>query len=166
MAIPQSSRRITVTESIQVDRPPAEVFDFTQDYARRGEWDRLVTGTRSLDGGVRRFRIRVRGTGSYTIEYRLFRRAERTSARFTDVDSSWLAGGGGSWRYQPSGSGTRWVQTNTLELRPRWWLRPARSLVRLALRHSMRRAMSNAKRLMESGATTPPVRLGANRAAA
>jgi hypothetical protein len=166
MTARETSRRITVSESIQVERAPADVFDFTQDYARRGKWDRLVVRTQSLDGGVRRFRIKVRGTGSYTVEYRLFRRGVRTSARFTDVDSSWLAGGGGSWRYTPSGAGTRWIQTNTLELRSRWWLGPARSLVRLALRRSMRRAMSNAKRLMESDATPPPVRLDANRAAA
>ena len=55
-----------------------------------------------------------------TVVYRLDRRPERTSAAFVDVESSWISGGGGSWEYEAVDGGTRWQQTNSLELkRPR-----------------------------------------------
>ena len=86
-----------------------------------------------------------------TVAYRLDRRPERTSAAFTDVDSAWIGGGGGSWEYEPADGGTRWEQTNSLELkRPRlaFVLGP---LLERGLRQSTRRAMAEAKRRLEAG---------------
>lgn len=145
-----SRRTINVSETLHVERPPEAVFDYTQDYARRSEWDRAVTAATVLSESPRRIRLRVRGLGAFTVEYRLFRRPERTSAAFVDLESALIIGGGGSWRYEPSGHGTEWTQTNTLELRHRrlvWMLAP---LVKRNLRSSMRRSMVQAKRRLEA----------------
>lgn len=145
---------VTVTESVVVNRPPDEVFDFTQDYTYRSEWDRYVRDPEILSEEPRRIRVRVPMLGSYTIEYQLFRRGERTSAAFVDVASWLIAGGGGSWRYEPDGVGTRWTQTNTMELKhPRLfgWMVP---MLRRNLQQSMRTAMAKASRMMEHRAAT------------
>jgi hypothetical protein len=84
-----------------------------------------------------------------TVVYKLDRRPERTSAAFVDVDSSWISGGGGSWQYDEDAGGTRWQQTNSLELkRPglAWLLAP---MFERSLRRSMRRSMAEAKRRLE-----------------
>lgn len=147
---------ITVSQSIFVRRSPIAVFDFTQDYDHRPRWDRFITDAEIVSSWPRRIRVRVSGVGRYTVDYRLFRRGARTSARFVDVDSPWLAGGGGSWRYEAMDDGTLWTQTNTFELKRRRLLGWAMPLVRMALGRSMRRAMAEARRLMEAGAEGRP----------
>ena len=142
---------VTVTESIWVDRPPDAVWDYTQDYTRRTEWDAGVAEATILGGEPRAVRVKIPNLGSMTVVYRLDRRPERTSAAFTDVESGWVSGGGGSWEYEAADGGTRWQQTNSLELKhPRlaFLLRP---MLERGLRRSTRRAMAEAKRRLEDG---------------
>lgn len=147
--MPTARATVTVSETIEIARSPEEVFDYTQDYGTRSDWDPSVTEATLLSDEPRAVRVTVKGVGRFTVEYRLFRRGDRTSAAFVDVDSAWIARGGGSWRYEPTATGTAWTQTNTFELkRPRllWWLAP---FVRRSLRSSMRDAMRRAKTIME-----------------
>ena len=60
---------ISVTESVFVARPPDEVFDFTQDYAYRAEWDAGVTSATVLGEEPRRVRVAMRGLGEATLTY-------------------------------------------------------------------------------------------------
>ena len=142
---------VTVTETIWVDRPPDAVWDYTQDYARRTEWDAGVAEATILNAEPRTVRVKIPRLGSMTVVYRLDRRPERTSAAFTDVESGWVRGGGGSWEYEAADGGTRWQQTNSLELKhPRlaFLLGP---VLERGLRRSTRRAMAEAKRRLEAG---------------
>jgi len=143
-------RTITVSETIHVQRSPEVVFDYTQDYATRTDWDDQIAGAVVVSEDPRRVRITARGLGTFTLEYRLFRRGDRTSAAFLDLENAFFSGGGGSWRYESRDGGTDWTETNTLELRrPRLlgWLAP---LVEWNLRTGTRRAMARAKSIMES----------------
>jgi Polyketide cyclase / dehydrase and lipid transport len=141
---------ITVSESMEVACPPEDVFDYTQDYGRRTKWDRSVTENRILSESPRRIRIEVRGLGRFTVAYQLFRRPERTSAAFVDVESRWISGGGGSWNYERTAEGTRWTQTNTLELKRPRLLRFLATLIERNLRTAMRRSMAEARRILEA----------------
>ena len=148
---PRGDRRIvTVSETIHVHRSPEAVFDYTQDYATRTDWDDQVAHAEVLTEEPRRVRITARGLGTFTLEYRLYRRGDRTSAAFIDLSNAFFAGGGGSWRYEARDGGTDWTETNTLELRrPRLlgWLAP---IVEWNLRAGTRRAMARARSIMES----------------
>jgi hypothetical protein len=142
---------ISVTETRHVARPPEAVFDYTQDYATRGVWDPSVTKVEVFSQSPRQIRIAVGGLGSFTVVYRLFRRPRRTSAAFVDVASPWIVGGGGSWRYETSGDGTDWTQTNTLILKRRRLLRWIAPIIERNLRRAMRRSMAEAKGILERG---------------
>jgi hypothetical protein len=149
-------RVITVTETIWVARSPEAVFDYTQDYTRRTDWDRGIAEATVLSDAPRTIRVRIPGLGRLTVVYRLDRRPERTSAAFVDVDSRWISGGGGSWQYEPAESGTRWQQTNALETRPTWYVRLMAPLIERNLRSSTRRSMAEAKRRLEAGLDKKP----------
>jgi hypothetical protein len=142
---------LTVSESIWVDRPPEAVFDYTADFATRTEWDRAITEVTILSASPRTARIAVPGVGHTTVVTRLDRRPERTSAVFQEVDSRWITGGGGSWKYEPEGGGTRWTVTNSLEFRPSWLIRLLRPVITRDIRRKARRAMAEAKRILETG---------------
>jgi hypothetical protein len=143
---------VTVSETIWVDRSPEAVWDYTQDYTRRAEWDAGIAEATILSTEPRTVRVRIPNLGSMTVAYKLDRRPERTSAAFIDVDSAWVSGGGGSWEYEAADGGTRWTQTNSLELtRPRLAFLFGPVLER-GLRRSTRRAMAEAKRRLEAAA--------------
>jgi Polyketide cyclase / dehydrase and lipid transport len=146
--VSEERRVVSVTESIWVDRPPEAVFDYTQDYAHRTEWDAGIAEATLVGTEPRAARVRIPRLGSMTVEYRLDRRPERTSAAFVDVDSAWITGGGGSWQYEPADGGTRWQQTNSLELKRRL-ARILAPMIERNLRASTRRSMAEAKRRLE-----------------
>lgn len=145
--------KLTVTESIVVDVTPAELWDLTQDYSRRSSWDSGVLEADVLASApAPRVRIRAQGGMRAVFQYRQFERPVRTSLALEEIESSWIAGGGGSWAYEAQGSATLWTQTNTLVLKPHWWLGLCAPLLRLGLRSSTRRAMRKAKELAEAHA--------------
>jgi hypothetical protein len=117
MAIMDTS--ITIRQTIVITAPPDVVWDLTQDFGRRRDWEPGIEAAELLASDPRRVRVRLKDTGSVTIAYRLERRPVRTSLAFEDVDSPWIRGGGGSWEYEPVEGGTRWTRTDTLVLRNR-----------------------------------------------
>jgi hypothetical protein len=141
---------VVVTEAIWVDRLPEAVFDYTQDYTRRTEWDAGISEASVLADSPRTARVTVPGLGRTNVVYQLDRRPERTSAVFDEIESRWVIGGGGSWRYEPEAGGTRWTETNTLELRREMLLRLLAPIVAWNVRRSTRRAMAEAKRRLEA----------------
>ena len=151
---------VTVSESIVVRAAPEVVWDFTQDFARRASWDATVLEARVLSETPVR-RVRIRGVGGLTcvLEYKLFERPRRTSLAMVEVEGSKLvAGGGGSWSYEPTSAGTLWTQTNTLAIAdgPFAWL--VRPLARMQLRRATREAMAIAARKIEGLQARAPSR--------
>jgi len=151
--MPDDRVMVTVTESIEIARPPEAVWDYTQDYGRRAEWDVGVRTAQLLSDEPRRARLELAGLGPVTLEYRLFRRPERTSLAFTDVPAGWIVGGGGSWDYDLVPAGTRWTQTNTLVLRPGIRSRLLAPLIRIRLVASTRSSLRRAKQRLETVGT-------------
>jgi hypothetical protein len=152
-ALPTASASYT----IHVDRPPAAVYDYTQDYSTRSIWDPSITNVEVLSSEPRTYRLVIKGLGRFTIEYRLDRPGDRTSAAFTKVESSFFSGGGGSWSYQPSDGGTDWTATNTFELKHARLGRLLAPIVRNRMLASMRKSMAKAKTIMESDAPAAPI---------
>jgi hypothetical protein len=145
--------RITVSESIHVRRPPEAVWEFTQDYERRAQWDASILEATVLVGPPKpRVQVRCAGGVRAVFQYRQFDRPSRTSLAMEVVRSALFEGGGGSWSYAPEGGGTTWTQTNSLILKPGCLRRLLVSMCRAQLRASTRRAMARAKAMLESNA--------------
>jgi uncharacterized protein YndB with AHSA1/START domain len=142
---------ITVRETVRVEASPERVWDFTQDWSRRAEWDPAVRAAEALsrDGGPPSYRVRGAGGLSFVARYKLFERPARTSLEMAEPTSRLVVGGGGAWTYAPDGAGTRWTQVNTLALRDGLAGALLRPLVRWQLARVTRVAMRRAKRLIE-----------------
>lgn len=138
--------------TIHVNRPPDAVYDYTQDYSTRSVWDPSITNVEVLSESPRTYRLVIKGIGTFTIEYRLDRRGDRTSAAFTEVHATFFSGGGGSWAYEARDGGTDWTATNTFELKHRLLGRVLAPMVRWQMLRSMRKSMAAAKEIMESAA--------------
>jgi len=134
--------KITVTEAIDIPGSPCDVWDYTQDFSRRPDWDSSILSAEVI-GTKPAPRVRIVGPGGLrcTFQYKRFDRPRRTSLAMVEVQSPFLAGGAGSWSYDAKGDGTRWKQTNTLIFKIGYlrWL--VRRLLTIVLRYQTRRAM-------------------------
>jgi hypothetical protein len=142
---------VTVSHTVHVNRSPEDVFDYTQDYSTRTDWDPTVKSAKVLSEDPRRVQVVMDGIGPLVIEYKLFRRGERTSAAFNDVGSRLISGGGGSWDYKARDGGTDWTETSTLEFRNGVVGRMFAPVLRRNMKSLTRKAMDKAKSIMESG---------------
>ncbi|HUP57435.1 MAG TPA: SRPBCC family protein [Bdellovibrionota bacterium] len=141
--------KVTATRSISVQAPPEAVWDYTQDWNRRAEWDSSVSELISLTEKPRQVRARFKGGLVFDLEYKLDDRPRKTSLAMVNGNSRWIIGGGGSWRYDAIPGGTDWTQTNTLVLRDHWLMRLLVPFLRVGLGLSTAQAMRAAKLAVE-----------------
>ena len=142
---------VTVKESVFIAAAPERVWDYTQDWTRRTQWDPAIRAAEVLPGEERV--VRVEGAGaSFMVRYKLSDRPVRTSLAMTDSSSRLITGGGGSWAYEARDGGTLLAQQNTLSVRDGVVGALLSPLVRWQLRRLTRKALLNAKRIIENGA--------------
>ena len=98
-----------IRRSIDVAADPAPLFDLTQDYARRLDWDpflkeaRLVGGAEAPGVGVRVWCVARDGLGMET-EYLSFRRPRACAVAMTR-GPVFLRSFAGAWRFDPIAPG-------------------------------------------------------------
>ena len=127
------------------------MWDFTQDYTRRAQWDDNVLSAEVLPGeGPLRVRLRLRGGVECVFQYKVLDRPRRTSLAMTEVRSRLLSGGGGAWTYEARDGGTWWTQTNALVLRSGLLALCFGAVARWQLARGTRRAMCAAQRMLEN----------------
>lgn len=131
------------------------MYDYTQDYSTRWVWDPSITDVEVLSSSPRTYRLAIKGIGRVTLEYRLDRRGDRTSAAFTKLDAAFFSGGGGSWSYVAADGGTDWTATNTFELKHRLLGRVLAPFVRRQMLASMRKSMAKAKEILGASPGEP-----------
>lgn len=92
------------TETILINEKSERVFDFTQDYSKRLQWDtflkraELIEGAKNADKGVKAFCVAKNGIGMET-EYVTFNRPKVTAIKMTKgpfMFKSFL----GSWTFK------------------------------------------------------------------
>jgi hypothetical protein len=149
------AKNLTVRASVVIDAPRERVWDYTQDWTRRTEWDALILDATVLDGEPRRVRVTARGA-TFLVKYKLTDRPRKTSLVMTELRSRWFSGGGGSWTYEELDGATRWTQTNTVTLRSGLVRLVLGWLVRWQLARATRRAMRTAKRRLDETRVAPP----------
>jgi len=117
---------MTFDQSIVIAASPGELFDLTQDYKRRLEWDPFLKSAELLDGaeaagvGARAYCIAHSGLGMET-EYVSFNPPRACAAKMTRGPRL-LGSFAGSWRFEELAPGqTRVGFRYHLRARP-WWL--------------------------------------------
>jgi uncharacterized protein YndB with AHSA1/START domain len=140
---------VTVKDSVHIDADPATVWDYTQDWSRRQEWDPAVRTASYRERGDAPV-VEMSGAGGMrcVVRYKQSERPHRTSVAMTEITPRWMTGGGGAWSYEAEAGGTRFTQTNTLQL---GGLAGALfgPLVRWQLARATRQALRRAKAILE-----------------
>ncbi len=126
------------------------MWDFTQDYARRPEWDYGVRRCNQLQTAPQRVVELVMSDGSLMrFEYKHEERPYKTTVQALDIRSSYVQRAAGVWTYEELGKGTLWTQSNSVELKQSAVLRLIAPLIKTMLRYSTHLSMRKAKRMIE-----------------
>lgn len=126
------------------------VWDFTQDYDLRADWDKSVKEAKVIKGRPGKIvLIKSFGNQHVLFKYKQEKRPEKTSLAILETNSFWLKGGGGSWIYLPKDGGTNWTQTNTIILRKGMLGAFALSFIFQLFKWNTERAMKRAKKIIE-----------------
>ncbi|MCB2410541.1 SRPBCC family protein [Hymenobacter lucidus] len=144
---------IKFVEAIQIARPPAQVFDYTQDYSQRLVWDTFLREAVLLDGateagkGVKSWCVSKHGIGLET-EYVSFNRPTVAAIKLTRPMGMFSAFAG-SWRFEELGPElTHTVFTYSFALRfPLALFGP---LVRVVLAANVRGRLQDLKAKLEA----------------
>ena len=141
---------ITINQSIYINRPREVVWDFTQDYSLRPDWDKTVIEAKVLQTTPQKIvELKTSGNTIMTFVYKVNDRPKKTTLAIHDLNSNWIYGGGGSWKYEDQQGGTLWSQTNTLILKSNIFLSIFRPVITFIFKNQTRQAMQRAKMILE-----------------
>ncbi|MSQ79858.1 MAG: SRPBCC family protein [Flavobacteriaceae bacterium] len=108
---------IEIKHTIFVNRTPEEVWDFTQDYSKRRQWDKNILKAEILQTKPRTIvKLKTKGNTTLTFEYKQEVRPKKASFMAKEIKSSLIFSYSGSWVYEPEGDGCNWTQTNQIVL--------------------------------------------------
>lgn len=145
----------TFERSIEINAPRAALFDLTQDYSRRLDWDpflkeaRLIGGANTPGVGVRAWCVANSGMGMET-EYVTFSPPERTAIKMTRGPAI-LKTFAGSWVFEViSDSRTRVVFRYHLSASPRWLKSVLEPILQFVFSRDMQKRLVALKRAVEN----------------
>ncbi len=145
------SLTINFKHQVFISKPPEEVWDYTQNYDYRTEWDDGVKQAEVLETQpTRLIKLKIAGGNIIVFKYKQEKRPLQSSLSITETNSKILLGGGGSWRYEPIGDGTLWTQSNTVVIRGDWFGKLLQPLFRFTLKNGTIRSMNKAKWILEA----------------
>lgn len=135
--------------AVLVDRAPEDVWDYTQNWNNRSEWDFTVKAAKYLSTS-QPISIDVTGHLKFKVTYKMSDRPRLTTLVMSDIDSFFIKGGGGSWKYEAQNGSTLWTQHNILILRDDFIGLIFRPLFELFLKMTTKRIMRRARLKLES----------------
>ena len=142
-----NKNQITFRHKVFISLPPEVVWDYTQNYDLRNQWDNSISEASVLEMDPHRVvRIKTKTNVIMVFEYKLDDRPNKTSLSIRETNSKWIIGGGGAWNYERENGGTSWSQTNTLIFRPSFVIRFLLPIIQLAFRLQVKSAMKNVVR--------------------
>lgn len=145
----------TFEQAIEIEAEPAALFNLTQDYSRRLDWDpflkeaRLVGSATGAGVGVRAWCVARNGLGMET-EYVSFNPPRVTAVKMTRGPKL-LSKFAGSWRFQEIAPGrTRVVFRYNMAAAPRWLGFAFDPILRLVFRHDVGKRLKALKHVAEN----------------
>jgi ribosome-associated toxin RatA of RatAB toxin-antitoxin module len=143
----------TFEQAIEIQAEPEALFDLTQDYSRRLEWDPFLK-VAELHGeapgvGVRAWCVAWNGLGMET-EYISFNRPKGTAVKMTRGPRI-ISAFAGSWRFQVVEPGrTRVIFRYHVSAAPRWLGFLFDPIMRMIFTHEVHQRLAGLKRAAET----------------
>ncbi len=141
---------VTAAAEVTIAAPPETVFDFTQDWSRRSEWDPEVLGAEDIPGSPRRARVRMRRGATIAFAHVVDERPRRVVVESESVERGGpIVAAGGSATYEPDGEGTRYRLEMRVTVGGGVMAKMIAGVAKGELERAVRAAVANAKAALE-----------------
>jgi len=144
--------KVTIKEAIQIKKNRQLVWDYTQNWNNRSDWDAQVLEVLEVRSGPKKYvKAKFLGEHIWDINYQLIKEPEQTSLSMNNDTSKLILGGGGSWRYKSLGKDlTGWIQVNTIILPNNFFFRLFNPIFKYLISYMTRSSMKKAKKYIEA----------------
>ena|SRR5688572_370962 len=144
------SHSITIRQSIIVCKPRELVWDYTQNFANRPDWDSAIKSAYLLQEEPNRIvKLQTHSNKTMTCYYKHDERPFKSLLEARDISSPFIASADGSWSYEKIGKGTLWSQTNTIAFKQHLLNNIMMPFYKWYFKKMTRRAMNKARCRME-----------------
>jgi uncharacterized protein YndB with AHSA1/START domain len=145
-----AANAITFTEKVVIDRPKDTVWDYTQNYERVTEWDHSIVDASLVQSSPKTVKLKTRDGYSMTIVYKLENRPNKLSLTYRKVESSVIEHGSVTATFEERNGTTLWIQTCTYVFKTGLFMGLKLPYYRWKFGLRIRKAMQNAKEVLES----------------
>lgn len=126
------------------------VWDYTQNYAHRTEWDNSVLSAEEIQTFPNRMlRLQMKGNTAMTFVYKLDDRPNKTSLKAIDIQSRYISSAGGSWTYEEQNGITNWTRTDTIIFNDLRFFIVYRFIMKWLIAMQIKASMRNVKSILE-----------------
>ena len=147
---------ITIKHTILIDKPRELVWDYTQNYQYRTQWDTSVLEATVLQTTPNRIvKLLTKGNTIMVLIYKQDERPYKTSLVAREVFSPLIESAGGSWVYEEQNGKTLWQQTNTIIFKKTFAVKLALPLFKIIFSRQTKQAMKKAKHKIEKLQSLP-----------
>lgn len=142
---------VSATAEARIDAPPEAVFDFTQDWSRRSDWDPEVLSAEDVPGTPRRARVKMRRGATIVFAHVVDERPMRVVVESESVDRGGpIVGAGGSATYEPDGDGTLYRLEMRVTVGGGVMAKMVAGVAKGELERAVKAAVANAKAAIEA----------------
>lgn len=142
---------VAATAEIRIAASPETVFDYTQDWSRRRDWDPEVIAAELVPGSPRRARVRMRRGATIVLRHDVDERPTRVEVTSESLEGGGpIAGAGGSAEYVADGDGTIFRLTMSVTLGGGLMAKMVAGVAKGELDRAVRQAVQNAKAAIEA----------------
>ncbi|WP_298900381.1 SRPBCC family protein [uncultured Psychroserpens sp.] len=146
---------ITISQSLIINASQEAIWNYTQDFDNRPEWDTAVMESEVIQKKpFKLVHLKMKGGLQTDLKYKLCRRPLKTSLVMTNTKSLLFSGGGGSWVYNNEGEVVEWIQTNTLIVKHKFIYWCFGKLIKQMMHKQTKTAMMKAKLIIEQNLST------------
>lgn len=140
---------VTAAAEVTIAAPPETVFDFTQDWSRRSEWDPEAPARRTSPAR-RGGRARTRRGATIAFAHVVDERPRRVVVESESVERGGpIVAAGGSATYEPDGEGTRYRLEMRVTVGGGVMAKMIAGVAKGELERAVRAAVANAKAALE-----------------
>ena len=141
---------ITIRQSILIAKEKELVWDYTQNYDNRTQWDSSIIETTVLHTKPHRVvRLKTKGNTSMIFTYKLEERPNKAILVAKEITSNLILSAGGSWIYEDQNGQTLWTQINTITFKNNFLLKFLLPLYQYIFTRMTKKSMQRAKQEIE-----------------
>lgn len=146
---------VKIRQRIVIDRNKEDVWDYTQNFSNRPEWDRSVKAVDIVQKNPTQVKLVFKNDSNITLEYQMENRPNKATLTIRKSESRIIQTGSGTSSFEERSGTTLWTETVTYVMKRKPLMGLLLPWYNLLFSIKLRSAMHRAKSILERGENRP-----------